>query len=249
MSVSPMRRHTYAYTLQSSIQEEPEFEPVDLNHLNIKACLISINSKITSKNPSRQLTKNDLEPTFKKLKSALQSLERTASLCYAVEALHSARNQIESFFAHRLRRYIIFSEALTAFVIAVYSSSKSFPFLEQVCNTKLILAQFEGLLSCHAEETGMLQDMQYAIESLNKCVTVTFEKMSMDVSPQMLLPRLEGNRLAILIWPDVILYFSLSNLVCFLSYHQLFLERDHSHVMLASGWQRCPSVQSDGSIL
>ena len=90
--------------------EPAELEPVDLLHLNIRASLISIQSKLTSCRPA---TLDDYEPSRRKLLSAVVALKRVAALTYAVEAVKLERDQLELFYSMRLRRSIIFSQALT----------------------------------------------------------------------------------------------------------------------------------------
>jgi hypothetical protein len=169
-------------------EEQQEFEPIDLTHLNIKASLISINSKLSNKNNA--LNRNDLDPSRRKLKNAIDSLCRTSSACYASAAIKLDREQIELFYTLRLRRDMIFTQALTTLIIAIISQLKSKSFLQKAIETRSILVQHEVLLSCYAEEIGMLEDMAFSMQQINNCVKFIFEA-SVDPSLQ---PRIEGNR-------------------------------------------------------
>jgi hypothetical protein len=169
-------------------EEQQEFEPIDLTHLNIKASLISINSKLSNKNNA--LNSNDLDPSRRKLKNAIDSLCRTSSVCYASAAIKLDREQIELFYTLRLRRDMIFTQALTTLIIATISQLKSKSFLQRAIETRSILVQHEILLSCYAEEIGMLEDMAFCMQEISNCVKFIFEA-SVDPSLQ---PRIEGNR-------------------------------------------------------
>jgi len=169
-------------------EEQQEFEPIDLTHLNIKASLISINSKLSNKNNA--LNRNDLDPSRRKLKNAINSLCRTSSVCYASAAIKLDREQIELFYTLRLRRDMIFTQGLTTLIIATMSQLKSKSFLQKAIETRSILVQHEVLLSCYAEELGMLEDLAFCMQDINNCVKFIFEA-SVDPSLQ---PRIEGNR-------------------------------------------------------
>ncbi|RWS23982.1 hypothetical protein B4U80_00612 [Leptotrombidium deliense] len=170
-------------------EEQMEIEPVDLLHLNIKASMISIASKINKKSSNKH---SDLEPSRKKLMSAIEALQRMSSICYAIESMKLQRDQLEFFYSTRLRRDMVFTQALTSIIIAVLGESNSSSFQEQISVTKSIFIYFEGLLSCHAEEIGMLQDMAFAIREVNECVKFVFINVGEDNS-QSFIPRIEGN--------------------------------------------------------
>ncbi|CAG2166554.1 unnamed protein product [Oppiella nova] len=167
--------------------EQQELEPIDLIHLNIKASLISINSKLS--NNKLNLSRNDLNASEKKLKNAIDSLFKTSSICYASCALKLDRELIEHFYRLRLRRDMIFTEALTALIIGTLSKLNCHSFMQRVIQTRTVLSQHEALLSCYAEELSMLEDMNYAINQINTSVKFIFEKSS-ELSFQ---PKIEGN--------------------------------------------------------
>lgn len=99
-----------AKSAKVSSEQHSELEPVDLLHLNIRASLISIASKLNS---TRQATISDCEPSKRKLQAAMNALQRTAALVYAIEAVKLEREQLEQFYTMRLRRAMVFSQALT----------------------------------------------------------------------------------------------------------------------------------------
>lgn len=55
---------------------------------------------------------------------------------------------------------------ITAFITKIRSSIKNGTFLSQIARIGII-ASFEGLLSCHGDEMGMLEDMVIAVNDLN----------------------------------------------------------------------------------
>ncbi|KAI1291100.1 Inositol polyphosphate-4-phosphatase type I A [Halotydeus destructor] len=176
-------------------EESSEIEPVDLLHLNIRASLISISSKLNS---TRQATTPDYEPSHRKLKAAINALLRVSSLTYAVEAVKLAndRQALERFNTMRLRRSMVFSQALTSLVVAVTGQVKSnSTFLERIRETRTIFVYFESLLSCHADELGMIQDMAFAVNELNNCVSFVFVPWTSNSSPNgpSASPRIDGN--------------------------------------------------------
>lgn len=69
----------------------------------------------------------------------------------------------------KYRRDIAFCHALTVatagFVAKIYDNLENEAFLQQLCDVGILL-HFEGLLSCHAEEMGMIEDMSIAVEDL-----------------------------------------------------------------------------------
>ncbi|XP_054169230.1 type II inositol 3,4-bisphosphate 4-phosphatase-like [Oppia nitens] len=167
--------------------DHQELEPIDLIHLNIKASVISINSKLIANKSS--LLRSDLNASEIKLKSAIESLLKTSSICYASCALSLDRQQIERFYCLRLRRDMIFTQVLTSLVIATLSQLSDQTFLKTLIQTKTLLSQHEVLLSCYAEEVSMLEDMEYSLNQINCCVKFIFEN-SIETNIQ---PKIEGN--------------------------------------------------------
>lgn len=194
MKMEIKRTNSFPYDYEDQIQE---IEPIDLIELNIQASLMSLYSKLINK--CCVLTKNELEPSQRKLIHAINSLHRTASICYACQAIKLDRDQMESFYLIRLRRDMLFSQILTSLIIATQSNLSSVPFLQKAIETGTVLFNYESLLSCYAEESGMLEDMVYIIEEVNSCVNFIFEKSSKDLQP-----RIEGNRyLHLIIFPKI----------------------------------------------
>lgn len=135
-----MQRHNSDNHIE---EDHLEFEPVELIHLNIKASLISMQSKLNqltsldlnsykdqkfNYNFSSIYEKivNEMKPSTKKLKSSIESLIKTSSLCYAIESLKLTKEQSEYFYLIRSRRNMIFSQVLTAFTIGNFKGNDIF---------------------------------------------------------------------------------------------------------------------------
>ena len=226
-----LRRHSS----ENRIDDHLEFEPVELVHLNIKASLISLQSKLNQfvnlnlecykdqkYNYSNLYEKivNEMKPSTKKLFSSIDSLMKISAISYAIESLKLSKDQSEYFYLIRSRRSMVFSQVLSTFTIALMSELTSpkinrndylddlnnlnsfnnnfndlhdlgdlnelndfndkSKYLNQIFEQGQILCFFEGLLSCYAEEIGMLQDMEWAIKELNNSVKVLFVNLYYD---------------------------------------------------------------------
>lgn len=213
-----LRRHNS----ENRIDDHLEFEPVELIHLNIRASLISMQSKLNQLvnfnlesfkqqkfNYSSLYEKivNEMKPSTKKLFNSIESLVKTAQICYAIESLKLSKEQSEHFYLIRSRRNMAAAQVLTTFTIGLISeltcpkvnrseylddlqNLNSFnnnfsdlhdlgdlndlsdfnddsKYLHRLFEQGQIVCFFEGLLSCYAEELGMLQDMHHAIRELN----------------------------------------------------------------------------------
>lgn len=225
-----LRRHNS----ENRIDDHLEFEPVELIHLNIRASLISMQSKLNQLvnfnlesfkqqkfNYSGLYEKivNEMKPSTKKLFNSIESLVKTAQICYAIESLKLSKEQSEYFYLVRSRRNMVFSQVLTTFTLGLISeltcpkinrseyledlhNLNSFnnnfsdlhdlgdlndlsdfnddsKYLNRLFEQRQIVCFFEGLLSCYADEIGMLQDMQHAIKELNS-VQVLFVNLYYD---------------------------------------------------------------------
>lgn len=182
-------------------EEQQELEPVDLIYLNIKASLISISGKINNCNVpmvnstggGSKCSRSDIEPSKRKLISANAALLRISSICYAIEAIKLERENLELFYNLRLKRGMIFSQILTTIISSVVNEIKSISFQRNLIKTKSIFVYFQSLLSCYAQEIGMLNDMAAAVSELNSCVTFVFINFKDSARSTLDLPRIEGN--------------------------------------------------------
>ncbi|XP_035214308.1 type II inositol 3,4-bisphosphate 4-phosphatase-like [Stegodyphus dumicola] len=191
----------------SSLNNLEEIEPLDLTHLNIKASIMCMASKVqsficgnkTESDATESLTKNlnwtaELMPSIKKLRQAIQCLLKTAKLTYSITSLKESTKCLPLTQKVRHRRDIVFSQALTSLVTGLmtrlWCRSPDSMFI-QMLRTVGVLCHFEGLLSCYGDEMGALEDMVVGIDDLRR-VLFWLEPSDASCNPQ---PRIEGNRL------------------------------------------------------
>ncbi len=79
--------------------------------------------------------------------------------------------------------------AVTAFMSKLRSSMTDEAFLRQIFQIG-ILMEFEGLLSCHGDEMGMMEDMSVGVYDLSHVVFKVEQGGSMDD----IMPLIKGNR-------------------------------------------------------
>uniref|UniRef100_T1IR47 PH domain-containing protein n=1 Tax=Strigamia maritima TaxID=126957 RepID=T1IR47_STRMM len=206
--------------LRSRSPDEPE--PWDLTQLNIEASIMCMTSKVitlgrhnireeSNNSPiNGELTQLDwveqLRPSMKKLKQALDCLHRTSTLVHSLFSLQEAAEVVALQSDIRYRRNIVNSYALTSVVASLMTKlwcHRPDPvFLSRLCKFG-VLTQFEGLLSCYSDEMGMLEDMIIGIEDLKN---VRFRLVKSENSNK-INPQIEGTRTNLIIYlpvPDLV---------------------------------------------
>lgn len=197
----------------SSLSEE--FEPLDLTHLNIRASIMCMVSRVqhlanaaattnASEDPVPTLTPcstpgdlspwaAELMPSVRKLRQSMACLQKVVRFTYALLSLKEPPHTASSSYTMRHRRDVCFSHALTSVVVAlmskVWCQQRDPAFLHSL-STVGVLAQFTGLLSCHGDELYMLEDWTVALDDLRR-VVFCLELATNVCSPK---PRVEGNR-------------------------------------------------------
>jgi len=79
-------------------------------------------------------------------------------------------------------------------VIAVSGEAASNQsFLERALESGQMLIYFEALLSCYADELGMIQDMAFAINDLNESVSITLTSGATCIQSDLNSPKIDGN--------------------------------------------------------
>ncbi|PRD29682.1 UNVERIFIED_CONTAM: hypothetical protein NCL1_28622 [Trichonephila clavipes] len=109
-----------------------EIEPLDLTHLNIKASIMCMASKVQSfisgnKEDSSEESvvsgekftnwTDELMPSIKKLRQAIQCLMKTAKLTYSIVSLKESTKCLPLSQKVRHRRDIVFSQAVNYFIL------------------------------------------------------------------------------------------------------------------------------------
>lgn len=162
--------------------KSPTAEPWEMTRLNMEAaamCLISIvDDLVVGESTERSKWLEEINPAAMKLKSFLEIVYQKILLI--VMFLNIKENRGNSRLMHivRYRRDVCFSHALTTlvsgFVTKVTSCISNEEFLKQIQEVG-IFCQFEGLLSCHGDEMGMIEDFCVAVDDL-KFVRFQFVK-------------------------------------------------------------------------
>ncbi|KAG8198212.1 hypothetical protein JTE90_015309 [Oedothorax gibbosus] len=192
-------------SLNSSINEE--MEPLDLIHLNIKASIMCMASKVQSLISENKLSTAELKngeslsgwteelmPSIKKLRQAIQCLLKTAKLTYSIISLKESTKCLPLSQKVRHRRDIVFSQALTSLVTGLMTRlwcRSPDPMFIHMLRTVGVLCHFECLLSCYGDEMGALEDMVVGIDDLRR-VLFWLVPSSASCNPQ---PTIEGSRL------------------------------------------------------
>lgn len=194
--------------LVSPLSNLDEIEPLDLTHLNIKASIMCMASKVQSfianekievsaETQEKSLYLNwtsELMPSIKKLRQAIQCLLKTAKLTYSIISLKESTKCLPLSQKVRHRRDVVFSQALTSLVTGLmtrlWCRNPDSMFIH-ILKTVGVLCHFEGLLSCYGDEMGALEDMVVGIDDLRR-VLFWLEPAEACSNPQ---PRIEGSRL------------------------------------------------------
>lgn len=189
--------------------DEFQLEPIELVYLNIKACLVAINHRISQ----QQIAKADFDSCNRKLRAAVESLRKIVFACYLSLFSQLSKDQADSLYRLRFRHLSLCTQALTTLIIFIMDRIGQSTFVQQIYQTRYILLQHETLLSCYSDELGMLEDMSYALEEVANTVSIHF---TFDAHrPPTLMPDIDtfGYELSIYI---ALCVFTISNIFCFL---------------------------------
>ncbi|XP_044014842.1 inositol polyphosphate-4-phosphatase type I A isoform X2 [Aphidius gifuensis] len=117
---------------------------------------------------------NELRPSMKKLRQAMDGLLKTARLTHSVFRVQEDAKIAQKICNIRYRRDVCFSQALTSLVSCLMAKlwcQRPDPIFLLILTTLGPLVSFETLLSYYGEEIDMWGDMAVAIEDMH---TVTF---------------------------------------------------------------------------
>ncbi|UXI17127.1 Acyl-coenzyme A thioesterase 13 [Sarcoptes scabiei] len=156
--------------IESNLLEEFLLEPVDLIYLNMKACFVDIEVKISREEYSFET----LEPSHRKLRNAINSLCRTLFGCYLSSFARMSAKEIVAYEKLKFRHESLVVQSLTAIIIFILDNLNDDSFINTVIKNRKILAIFKVLLSCVFEEAQMLKDMLYALDYLEEFVSIVF---------------------------------------------------------------------------
>lgn len=135
---------------------------------------------------------NELSPLVFKLRDCADMMVRRARTCLMFARMEELAPNVV--FAHviKQRRDVVFAQALTALVAAVMTSLQraDADLLKQYVRLG-ILFQVEGLLSCHSDEQGMIEDLCVGVRDLSK-VAINVKEADSEDSKNFVV---SGNRL------------------------------------------------------
>ncbi|XP_022695372.1 type I inositol 3,4-bisphosphate 4-phosphatase-like isoform X1 [Varroa jacobsoni] len=171
-----------------------DFEPLDITSLNIRASTMCMTTKVYNLNQQEEYWAEELRPSVRKLRSAMQTLDRIARVTYGLLSLKEPSHTASLSYSVRYRRDVCFAQSLTATVVALqakfWCQSPDQVLLRSLGSTGSALATFASYLSCYGDERGMMEDMLVAVKDLRN-VTFIIEAFSSKVGPG---PRIEGSR-------------------------------------------------------
>ncbi|XP_029649468.2 inositol polyphosphate-4-phosphatase type I A isoform X2 [Octopus sinensis] len=159
----------------SNFVRSPTMEPWDMSCVNTEAatmCLMSlVDDLIQNKNNPMDIPKwlSEISPRVIELQKFIEILFKRANLSLTFLLLLENREHVPLLQTIKYRRDISFSHAVTVatagFISKIYENLENAQFLEQLYKVGVLL-HFEGLVSCHAEEMGIIEDMSVAVEDL-----------------------------------------------------------------------------------
>lgn len=164
----------------SCFVKSPTVEPWDMTRVNTEAALVCLTSMVEDliRNKSGAMDRpkwlGDISPAVIKLKSFVEIVCQKANHFMSFLDLMEHKDNLKSMHTVKCRRDVVFSHALTSLVSGlvchVNAHIDDHSILNQLA-TLGVVAQFEGLLSCHGDEMPMLEDMIVAVDDL---ATVSF---------------------------------------------------------------------------
>ncbi|GAB1607872.1 inositol polyphosphate-4-phosphatase type I A-like isoform X1 [Argonauta hians] len=160
----------------SNFVRSPTMEPWDMSCVNTEAttmCLMSlVEDLIENKNNPMDIPKwlSEISPRVIELQKFIEILFKRANLSLTFLLLMESRDHVPLLQTIKYRRDIAFCHAVTVatagFMSKLYENLENADFLEQLHKIGVLL-HFEGLVSCHAEEMGIIEDMSVAVEDLS----------------------------------------------------------------------------------
>ncbi|OQR70187.1 type I inositol 3, partial [Tropilaelaps mercedesae] len=171
-----------------------DFEPLDITSLNIRASTMCMTTKVYNLNQQEEYWAEELRPSVRKLRSAMQTLDRIARVTYGLLSLKEPSHTASLSYSVRYRRDVCFAQSLTAAVVALqakfWCQNPDQVLLRSLGSTGSALATFASYLSCYGDERGMMEDMLVAVKDLRN-VTFIIEAVNSKLGPG---PRVEGSR-------------------------------------------------------
>ncbi|KAL4230048.1 Type I inositol 3 [Mactra antiquata] len=160
----------------SCFVKSPTLEPWDMTRVNTEAALVCLTSMVEDiiQNRSGEMDRpkwlGDISPNVIKLKSFIEIVCQKATHFMCFLDLLEHRDNLKLMHMIKSRRDLTFAQALssviTGIMVHLYTHINDATILDQIANIGIIV-QMEGLLSCHSDEMGMLEDMMVAMDDMS----------------------------------------------------------------------------------
>ncbi|XP_071124608.1 inositol polyphosphate-4-phosphatase type I A-like isoform X14 [Mytilus edulis] len=158
----------------TNFKKNPSMEPWELSRVNTEAacvCLTSLIESLESVDKTKWL--ESISQDVAKLKNFVAVLQNKAVSFMTFLNIMENKGHSKLNYTIKYRRDVCFSHAVTAlvtgFMTKLTTHTTDTHFLNQLCQVGM-LVQFEGLLSCHSDENGMIEDMMVAVDDLSQVV-------------------------------------------------------------------------------
>ncbi|XP_063415240.1 inositol polyphosphate-4-phosphatase type I A-like isoform X8 [Mytilus trossulus] len=158
----------------TNFKKNPSMEPWELSRVNTEAACVCLTSLIESlKSIDKTKWLESISQDVAKLKNFVAVLQNKAVSFMTFLNIMENKGHSKLNYTIKYRRDVCFSHAVTAlvtgFMTKLTTHTTDTHFLNQLCQVGM-LVQFEGLLSCHSDENGMIEDMMVAVDDLSQVV-------------------------------------------------------------------------------
>ncbi|XP_052089593.1 inositol polyphosphate-4-phosphatase type I A-like isoform X3 [Mytilus californianus] len=158
----------------TNFKKNPSMEPWELSRVNTEAACVCLTSLVESlESVDRTKWLNSISQDVAKLKNFVAVLHNKAVSFMTFLNIMENKGHSKLNYTIKYRRDVCFSHAVTAlvtgFMTKLTTHTTDTHFLNQLCQVGM-LVQFEGLLSCHSDENGMIEDMIVAVDDLSQVV-------------------------------------------------------------------------------
>ncbi|CAC5359781.1 unnamed protein product [Mytilus coruscus] len=171
----------------TNFKKNPSMEPWELSRVNTEAACVCLTSLVESlESVDRTKWLNSISQDVAKLKNFVAVLHNKAVSFMTFLNIMENKGHSKLNYTIKYRRDVCFSHAVTAlvtgFMTKLTTHTTDTHFLNQLCQVGM-LVQFEGLLSCHSDENGMIEDMIVAVDDLSQVVFKVKVEEQIDEGP------------------------------------------------------------------
>ena len=158
----------------TNFKKNPLFEPWELTRMNTEVACVCLSTLIEDLEHVHQSQWLDvISQSMSKLNNSASLLHNRAVSFMTFLYIMENKGHTKLNYTIKYRRDVCFSHAVTSlitgFMTKLTTHITDTQFLAQLCEIGLLVI-FEGLLSCHGDENGMIEDMMVATEDLGQVV-------------------------------------------------------------------------------